>query len=339
MVTLAPKSHNASRLTRTHCIGIDIGGNKVNVALIDPTGTLFYKEVIETKQYLAPKKLVAKLAGIVKTIQTNHPDKHIKGIGIGAAGIVDHERGIITFSPNIGWHNFNLGTMMHKATKLPVVVDNDANAAAWGIYYLHYANSFRHFLCVTLGTGIGGGFIFDKKVYRGASGAAGEIGHMTLIPDGLACSCGNRGCIERYAGTRGIVERTEQYLQEKGVPITSLFPDENNNRPLTPEVVATAAAQGNEHALHIWKQTGDMLGTMFASVINLLNIELIYITGGLAYAQPWIEKPIKDAIKQRAFTVPARAVKIIFAKHKKDTGVIGAGLLVLEQTPPMPHKI
>lgn len=327
-----PKTHAASRLTRTYCIGIDIGGCTINSALIDSTGVIFYKEVIETKQYLDPKKLVTKLASIVKTIQTRHADKRIKGIGIGAAGIVDHERGIITFSPNIGWRNFKLGTMMHTATRLPVVLDNDANAAAWGIYYLHYANSFRHFLCVTLGTGIGGGFVFDKKVYRGASGAAGEIGHMTLIPDGLVCSCGNHGCIERYAGTRGIVERTEQYLQEKGASIASLFPDNNSTQPLTPEIVATAAARGNEYALHIWKQTGEMLGIMFASVLNLLNIELIYITGGLAYAEPWIEKPIKDTIKQRAFAVPARAVKLIFAKHKKDMGVIGAGLLVLEQT-------
>ncbi|MFC1546636.1 ROK family protein [bacterium] len=306
-------------------IGIDIGGTNIITVLVDKAGEIYFTEEIETKKYLNPKRLVAKQLKIIESIRELNRTKTITGIGIGSAGIIDSKRGIIKFSPNIGWKNFNIAEIITKESKLPVVVDNDANAACWGIYYLNYSKKYSNFLCITLGTGIGGGLILSGKLYRGADGYAGEIGHMTLVPDGWPCSCGSSGCLESYAGTKGIIKRTRLRLKQGAKSLIEL----NDN--ITPHLLEQAAANGDKTALAIWRETGEMIGTTLASVINLLNLELIYITGGIAHAQKWIEDPIKRTIKKRAFSDPAHEVKIVFAKQKKDMGVIGSGLLVLEK--------
>jgi glucokinase len=304
-------------------IGVDIGGSKVVVALIDKTGKMFYREQFPTKDYIKPLDLINKLSSIIKNLCKEN--KNIKGVGIGSAGIINSKSGIIKFSPNIGWRNFNIKKMLHDRIKLPIFVDNDANAAAWGIYYLNYNKKYNDVLCVTLGTGVGGGVILNGQLYRGANGYAGEIGHVTLVPKGLLCTCGNYGCIERYTGTRGIIERMKTKLKN-GCNSTIKLKDD-----ITPKMISEAAKSGDLTSIDIWKETGEMLGIIFASLVNLLNLELIYITGGISHAEQWIKKPIKDTIFKRAFHEPAKTVKIEFGKQKKDMGVIGAGLLVIEK--------
>ncbi|MFC1484947.1 ROK family protein [bacterium] len=309
-------------------IGIDIGGTRIKIALIDPQGNIFYRKHLDTIENLKPDILIENLASIVNKIKDSFPDKNIFGIGIGCAGIIDHDKGIIKFSANIGWKKFNIGERLSNKVNFPVVVDNDATAAAWGIYYLSYHGKYDHFMCITLGTGIGGGLVLEGELYRGASSSAGEVGHMTLIPDGLDCSCGNKGCLERYAGIRGIIERTQEYLLDEK---ESIIMDFVQDGAITPKAIAQAAEKRDKVALRVWREVGEMIGTSLASVVNLLNVEVIHVIGGVSQAQKWIEKPIIDNINKRAFSTPAQSVKVIFGKRRKDMGVLGAGLLVLEK--------
>jgi len=310
-------------------IGIDIGGTKIVGAVVTATGDILYKEVLRTIENLDQKIVLKNISEIVKIIKSKY--SNIQGIGIGSAGIVLHRDGIIKFSPNIGWRDFAIVEELEKMTNLKVILDNDANAAAWGTFYLKYSGIYKNMMCVTLGTGIGGGLILNSEVFRGFDGTAGEIGHITYIPNGLQCTCGNKGCIERYAGTKGIVELAENYLRDAKWKNSSISKFKNEYGQITPKSIEEAASNGDELALQIWREIGVMLGTVFASIVNLLNLEAIHITGGISQAQRWIEKDIINTINDRAFSIPANTVKIIFEKQKQDMGVIGAGLLVLEK--------
>jgi glucokinase len=308
-------------------IGIDIGGTKINIAVINKNGDILFKETIKTSENLDEKILLQNITAIVEDIKSKYPN--VCGIGIGSAGIILYKEGIIKFSPNIGWKDFAIVSELEKMTNLSVILDNDANAAAWGTFYLKYSETYKNMMCVTLGTGIGGGLILNGEIFRGFDGTAGEIGHMTYIPDGLACSCGNNGCIERYAGTKGIIELAENYLKENKWQNSIIPKFVNELGKITPKSIEDAAINHDELAIHIWKEVGVMLGTVFASILNLLNIEAIHVTGGIAHAQKWIEKDVIETINNRAFSIPAKTVKIIFEKQNHDMGVIGAGLLVL----------
>ena len=308
-------------------IGIDIGGTKINVAVISKAGDILFKETLKTVENLDEKVLLKNIAEIVNRIKAKYQD--IQGIGIGSAGIILYKKGIIKFSPNIGWRDFSIVKELEKLTNLKCTLDNDANAAAWGTFYLKYSEKYKNMMCVTLGTGIGGGLILNGEMFRGSDGTAGEIGHLTYIPNGIDCSCGNKGCIERYAASKGIAELAVNYLKEKKWKDSIIPKFANELGKITPKSIEDAAINNDELAIKIWKEVGFMLGTVFASILNLLNLEAIHITGGISHAQKWMEKDIIETINKSAFSVPAKTVKIIFEKQNHDMGVIGAGLLVL----------
>ena len=313
-------------MNKFYYVGIDIGGTKIKIGVVDNYGEIYHRESIITAENLDEKTVVKNLAKIVNQLKKDFPN--IYGVGIGCAGIIDHISGSVIFSPNIGWRNFPIVQELEKKTKLKVVIDNDANAAAWGIFYLSYRGKYSHIMCVTLGTGIGGGLILNGRLYRGATGSAGEIGHMTYVPDGPECTCGNRGCIEVYAGTKGILKLAAERIENNPKSLILKFVEDGK---ITPKSISEAAAAGDKGAISIWNETGERIGTVFASIINLLNLEAVHITGGLAQAQEWLEPSINLTIKKRAFDTPSAIVDIIFGTNKQDTGLIGSGLLVLEK--------
>ncbi|MCP4481731.1 MAG: ROK family protein [bacterium] len=311
-------------MDKFYYIGIDIGGTKIKIGVVDNLGRVYHRESIITAENLNEDVVVKNLAAIVNRLQKTFPD--IYGVGIGCAGLISHTEGIVIFSPNIGWRNFQLVPKLKALTGLKVVLDNDANAAAWGTFFLNYSGKYSYLMCVALGTGIGGGLILDGCLYRGANGAAGEIGHMTFIPDGPECSCGNKGCIEIYSGTKGILRSAQAKVANNPKSFILKFLEDEK---ITPKSISLAAEAGDKGAQAIWEETGERLGTAFASVINLLNLQAIHITGGLSLAQEWLEPSINRTIRKRAFDTPADVVDIIFGKQKKDMGLIGSGLLVL----------
>jgi len=310
-------------------LGIDIGGTNITVALVTEKGKIVRKIRFPTRAKEGKAKTINHIIKALTEIMKDLPSDSIRGIGIGAAGDIDPDKGVVRFSPNLFWKNVPIVRSIRDKFKLNVVLDNDANAAAWGTYVLETGRKVNNLLCVTLGTGVGGGIIIDGKIYHGASGSAGEIGHMTVNPHGQRCNCGNYGCLETYIGSDYIVKKAiceirkgEKSLIEKIVG--------GRLKSVTTQTIETAALRGDKLARRIWKEAGEYLGLALSGVINLLNPEAIIFGGGVAKAGELIFRPMREVIRKRAFKFPFQKVKFIRTKFGQDLGVIGAGLLTFQ---------
>jgi len=312
-----------------YSIGIDIGGTNVTIALVTEKGEITRKIRFPTRPKEGKSQTIERIGEGLEEIVKSVPFDSIHGVGIGAAGDIDQERGIIRFSPNLFWKNVPLVNLIRRKFKLKVVLENDANAAAWGTYILEHGRKVRNLLCVTLGTGVGGGIIIEGKIYHGSSGSAGEIGHITVNPQGERCNCGNYGCLETYVGSGYIVRKaiTEIKKGAKSLIDTSAS---GRLKSVTPETIQAAASKGDRLARRIWKEAGDHLGIALAGVINLLNPEIIVFAGGVAKAGDLIFKPMEAMIRKRAFKEPFQKVKFCSTKFGEDLGVIGAALLTFQ---------
>lgn len=305
-------------------LGIDLGGTAIKLAVVDEKGTILEEESVMNDPSLLPDQLCAE---IVDKARGMKDFRRISGTGIGVAGDIDQEKGVVRFSPNLPkWKNANLRKMLGKDLPKPIVVDNDANAAAVGAFWLEAKGKVKNLLCVTLGTGVGGGLVCDGKIYRGASGTAGEIGHMPYNPDGPECNCGSRGCIERYIGAPNLSFQAREGVKSGKSQIISDMVGGNLDK-ITPKVLADAARKGDVFAQKMWTETGTMLGVVLAGVINLINPEVIILAGGLSKADELLLEPIKAAVKERAFETPRKACRIIISKYDQKLGVVGAALL------------
>lgn len=318
-------------MSKALTLGIDLGGTGIKLGLVTPTGELVRSFRFSTPSKRNPKEVVALIARNAQDLIGTIGRAKIRGIGVGAAGDVAPGTGVIRISPNLGWRNVPLKAMLRRELKHPLVIENDANAAAWAAYVVQARRKVRHLLCVTVGTGIGGGIVLDGKIYHGATGSAGEIGHMTLFPDGLSCNCGNQGCLERYVGIRALAGEARQTIESgQDSLLTRLVGgDLSKIEPLT---IQRAARAGDPLALHLWEQAGERLGIALASLVNILNPEWIVLAGGLSRAGNLLVAPLKRAIRRRSFPVPAAAVRIVVSDMDQDLGIVGAGLVAHEMS-------
>lgn len=308
-------------------LGIDLGGTEVKLAVVDEKGNIVDEGAVATDTFSAPESLCREIAQRASRLKHF---KRLSGSGIGVAGDIDQENGIVRFSPNLPkWKNANLRKMFAGSLPAPVVVDNDANVAALGALWLDAKGKKRSVVCVTLGTGVGGGIVIDGKIYRGVTGTAGEIGHMTLDPNGPLCKCGNRGCIERYVGGPNLsMQAREAVRNGKSPRIMKMVSGKLED--ITPRVLAEAALKGDALAVQLWQEAGERLGIILASVINLLNPEMVILAGGVSRAGKLLLGPIRTAVKERAFKTPASACSITISKYTHKLGVVGAALLAKE---------
>lgn len=309
-------------------LGIDLGGTGIKLGLVDPQGRL-----LRTVRFSTPSKRDAKE---VATVMAQHAQALIEttknkiiGIGIGAAGDVEPGSGVIRISPNLRWRDVPLKALLTRRLKYPLTVENDANVAAWAAYVVEAKRKVSTLLCVTLGTGVGGGIIIDGKLYRGASGSAGEIGHMTLYPEGVPCNCGNQGCLERYIGARALTDEARRAMAGGETSLISRLVDQDLSR-IDPIILQTAARQGDRLALRLWEQAGERLGIGLASVINILNPNWIVLAGGVSRAGRLLLDPLRRTIQKRAFDTPAVTAKLVVSKLDQDLGIVGAGLIAHE---------
>jgi len=332
------KIRNGGKVKK-YSVGIDIGGTNIAVALVTADGKIKSKIKFPTKinrgEEIIIDEIVWKVSRVVKSV----PVKSVAGIGIGAAGFIYYEEGTIKFSPNMFHREVPFVSMMNEKIRsrgdkrllgLPLYFDNDANVAAWGAYQMDVPKTVENLICVTLGTGVGGGIIIDGKIYHGADGYAGEIGHIILNPDGPKCNCGNYGCMEKYVGAGSIVERT---LREIKRGRRSMIEKLVNGRleDMTTKTLYDAAKRGDELANEMWKNTGRCLGISLAGIVNLLNPEFIVLAGGVAKAGDLILSPMRRTIKEHANTYAAKAVRCIISKLGDNLGVVGAALLVRQK--------
>ncbi|MFH1232217.1 MAG: ROK family protein [Planctomycetota bacterium] len=324
-------------------IGVDIGGSHISAALVNPKGKIITKKVISFLKPPDGKKGLLIIEQLIKEVIYNRPTKlnSIIGIGISCPGSVDVRNGVVLAdSPNlIGWKGTKIKQALETTFKIPVLIDNDANLAAWGEKYWGAGKNNRNFICLTLGTGVGGGIIINDKIYHGSHFYAGEIGHMKIKSDppdrksppdrvscragsragGPLCSCGSRGCLEALVGAPAIVR---EFIKPKTISTVSF--------QITAKTVFDAARRGNKIARKVVYQTACYLGYAIASLVNIFDPEIIVIGGGIAQAGKIIFQPISNIVKTNVMMHPFRVLRIVPAKLGENAGILGAAALVFD---------
>ncbi len=309
-------------------IGIDVGGTNVKIALVNDKGNIIYSNSIPTRAEMGYEYTINNMKEAIAELlkETKSEAKSIEGIGFGFPGQIDYQKGVVRLAPNIpGWVEVPIAEIMEKEFGIPTRVDNDVRCAALGELNYGAGIGCENLICITVGTGIGSGLIINGKLVRGASNAAGEIGHIKLdMTGGPLCGCGDRGCLEAFASGPSIVAMAEEYI--KGGKSTKYR--ELANPDITPYIVSEAAKQGDPVAKRIFTIVGEYIGIGLASVVNLLNPEKIIIGGGVAAAGDLLLNPIKESLIKRAMPIAGSAVEIVPAQLGNSAGVIGASLLI-----------
>lgn len=312
-------------------IGIDVGGTNVKIALVDKSGKIIYSNSVPTYAKMGYEYTVNNIKQAIKDLmkETNTTAKDIDGIGFDFPGQVDYKTGVVKLAPNIpGWVNVPIAQMIEEEFHIPTRIDNDVRCAALGEMKFGAGQGCENFVCITVGTGIGSGLVVNGQLVRGASNAAGEIGHIKLqMKDGLICGCGDTGCLEAYASGPSIVAMAQDYIKGgKSTKFREMAAAEGGE--ITPYMVAKAAEAGDPVAKRIFAIVGEYIGIGLTSVINLLNPEKVIIGGGIAEAGDLLLDPIRKTIKERAMVVAGSAVEIVPAQLGNSAGVIGASMLI-----------
>lgn len=314
-----------------YAVGVDLGGTFVKIGIVTDKGKIIDKISIDTFAEQGPKKVISQIKKGIKELLSKNKYK-ISGIGIGAPGVINAKQGIVENPPNLpGWGKVKLASAIKKEFGFNVFVENDANAAAVGEFMFGAGKKLNSFVMVTLGTGVGGGIIFNGKLFRGNFGAAGEIGHTTIDHNGPKCNCGSYGCIETYVGNNYLIKRTLDYLKKNEKSLINIL-IENNPENLTPKIIHEAAEQGDALAIEIINETGHLLGASLASISNLLDIGKFIVGGGVAGFGERLFAVTSATAKQRVLKSLSSRIEIIPAKLKNEAGIKGASALVFFRT-------
>jgi glucokinase len=305
-------------------IGIDFGGTTIKSAVVRNGSIVERGEIIDTLKHNA-QTLSGALFADVDSLRAAHSDS--AGIGVGLPGFVDSRNGIVHHLTNVaGWDEVPLARLLEEHTGLPAIVENDANAMAYGEWKYGAAQGAEHCLCITLGTGVGGALILDGKLYRGAQLAAGEIAHASIDYRGKAGPYGNFGGLEEYVGNQQIAELALEYYRAEGVTKTK---DE-----CAPRELEQLARAGCAVAQRVWNEVGDQLGAALANAVWLLNPDTIVIGGGVAKAGDLIFDPVRKSVNSRTVGLFHETLRIVPAQLGNDAGAIGNAALVLDSLRP-----
>lgn len=301
-------------------LAIDLGGTKTKVGLVYFSGKVFYRTYLSTRFYVRSREtLISALVEACREILkvNNLSSRQIAGIGIGLPGPINFAKGMVNFLPNIPhWKNTPLKSIFEKRIRIPVFIDNDVNLITLAEGRFGAGKGAKNILCMTLGTGVGGGLIIDGKLYRGASFSAGEIGHMPLNESGPRCNCGGIACLESYVGNNAILRLAKGVFKNPDITLEQLSRLALNNK--------------NPKAIKIWQDVGTKIGLALTGVVNVFNPERIVIGGGVANAGRYLFEAIRKTVAKRAMPTQRAIVKISPAKLANDAGLIGAMLLVKE---------
>jgi len=317
----------------TLILGIDLGGSKILTAVTNSQGKMLSRDHSITPASKGHEAVIQSILGSAHRAleQANVAISELTVVGIGAPGLSNPETGILFTSPNLpGWQDIPLRNIIQERLGKKTFVINDANAAALGEFYFGAARGVRNFIYITLSTGIGGGIVIDGKIYSGAIGAAGEVGHMTIDDDGPICNCGNRGCWETLASGTALAREARHRIEE-GVRTSILEYAEGDVEKVTAQVVHSAAEQGDSLAKELIARTGYYVGVGLANLINIFNPELIVIGGGLSNIGDMLLKPAFKVAGERAYKEAFHAVRFASAGLGRNSGVLGAAAFALKE--------
>jgi glucokinase-like ROK family protein len=317
-------------------IGAEIGVDFISVVLADLRTNVVWRRQIDTNGALKmgqPQVMVQTELLVREALQlAQDAGLRVLGIGLGVPGLIDHMTGTLLFAPNLGWRDVPLRDLWQTTFQVPVIVENEAKAAALGEKMLGVARDYDNFLYLSAGVGLGGGFVIDGKLYGGAGGFAGEIGHMTLVPDGPQCNCGNRGCWETLIGPRAILDRVRQAATLGHTPILMALPEINGDASAIRMTHVLQAAALNEPAvLNSLNEVGRYLGIGVASLINAFNPSVVVLGGVLSLAGPYILQYAQQEVNVRALTAARESVTICLSAFKFDACVMGGISLIVRE--------
>ena len=314
-------------MTQKYVIGIDLGGTLIKGGAVSPDGKIFFSAGKESGAKAEPFQPVANMLDVIEEL-SQKMGKDPEAIGFGIPGAIFSEKGIVTKSPHFPhWIDFDLQASLKEKTNIPFVIDNDANAAALGEGWVGAGKGYKHFCCMTLGTGIGGGILLNGLVWRGMTGMAGEVGHIIVEPEGLPCPCGGRGCMERYSSATGIVDMARKKFNDGNDSKQLRELADDNPDKITSELLCDLAKKGDHLSKTIFKEMGKYLGIGFADLINILNLEMIIVGGGALPAWEFFIEEAVSQMKQRTYKIPGERVQIVKAGCGNDAGLLGAAYM------------
>jgi glucokinase len=312
-----------------YSIGVDLGGTNLRVAAINANGQIVHKVSLLAVFDKGPVHVINDIVNAIKTVRTDLSSHDLQGVGIGVPGFIDIEKGLVIGSANLpGFQGLPVRDMIQQQLGTPIILENDANAAALGEMWIGAGKDVKDLILMTLGTGIGGGIVIDGKVLHGFLGMAGEFGHMTVFPEGNPCGCGNYGCLEKHASATAIAAMGRMMH----------FPGD-----VTAKDVFDLAVQGNERAKLVFESMGRALGIALASLINAFNFPLYLISGGPLGAWDMFAPSMFAEVRKRSFTFARTGTRIEKALLGGDAGLYGAAYLPFQyagaRTTPNPDTL
>jgi len=309
-------------------LGLDIGGTELKAGLVDADGQILRSETRPAQ--------ARNLAGLIDTIGellvSVSGDAAPVALGVGVPGLISPDRDEVDFAPNLTILNgARIGALLGEKTGLPVVVRNDADLNAWGEFKAGAGQGTSHMLCLTVGTGLGSGLIVDQQLYTGTSGYGTEAGHIVVDPDGRACGCGGRGCLETVVSATGIVATAREGVDNGKETSLRAVLEETGGR-LTSKMVLDAAVAGDRFAASVYTSVGRFLGIACSSLINLLNLDMIVIGGGVSAAGRYLLDPAIEEAKSRTYRHTFDSCQIVSAKIGSNAGIVGAALYAAQHS-------
>ena len=313
-----------------YAIGIDLGGTNLRMARVDREGRISSRRQVKTAQFHSSPDLIEGISREAQTLirETESAGDRILGAGIGVPGGVNPAGEIVYFLTNFpSGRDIPMRRLLEEKIERPIRMGNDANVWAYGEGWLGAGRGRKNLVLITLGTGVGGGIIIDRKIYVGHSGIAGEIGHITIEPEGSPCGCGGRGCLETIAAAPGFIRLAQEQL-DRGKP--SLLAQSDEFKPLSALNVYRAAQKGDPVALLVLDRVGRALGIGISILINVLNPEIIILGGGVAEARELFTPPMVEEIKLRAFSPKGKETPVVPPRLGEDAGILGAARLIFQ---------
>ena len=314
-------------MSRDLAIGIDIGGTKVAGGVVDEHGRVLTRARRDTPhRSMSPGVVESTIVEVVDELLDAVGRDRITAVGIGAAGFVAADRASVVFAPHLSWRHEPLQENLQRRVRVPITVDNDANAAAWAEWKFGAAQGESHVMMVNLGTGIGGGIVTDGRVQRGRFGIAGEFGHMQVVPNGLRCECGNRGCWEQYASGNALVREARSLIAANSPMVTDLLSSVGGDPAnLTGPLITAAAQAGDQTAIELLAEIGHWLGVGIANLAAAFDPGTFVIGGGVSAAGPLLIDPARDMFRRQLTGRGYRPeATIVAAQLGNEAGLIGA---------------
>ena len=311
-------------------LGVDIGGTFIKMGIVRGAKVLAHRSLPTAQVSSSPKALEDAVVAAVRDLSDSFHGK-VKSVGVGVPGLVLTPRGVVQTCANLpGWKNYPLQAKLRRRLGLPVWVDNDVKAMTLAEWRYGAGRGVRNLVCITLGTGVGGGFVLNGALYHSRLGPSAEIGHVAVGETGPVCSCGGTACLERYVGNKELLRSLRRRL-ERGEK--SRIPQLVAGRldRITPEIIDRACEIGDRVAIETWEEAGEKIGLVLAKVVNLLDPDRIVIGGGIAKAGRWLFDPIRKTLRARTMRA-LPTVPVVSAKLGVSAGLIGAALLGQEKS-------